>query len=215
MPTWAPSRCSTAAPWTSSSDGSFTITVDSEPAGGRPNHVQSTPEAHEFYIRDVLLQLGPRRPESPYGATAWRSTDGTGADARRAGRRHRGDDGLLRQLHRQAQPRRLQDGAQQVQPRLVGRQGRRHAQPGVRDGPVRPRARRGLRRRRRRWRRRVLHRAAEQHLGHHTGHRRPHRQPQQGPVRRPTRTAPTPTSSPPPIPASPTGSTPTGSARAS
>lgn len=37
------------------SDGSFTITVDSEPAGGRPNHVQSTPDAHEFYIRDVLL----------------------------------------------------------------------------------------------------------------------------------------------------------------
>jgi hypothetical protein len=37
------------------SDGSFTITVDSAPAGGRPNHVQSTPDAHEFYIRDVLL----------------------------------------------------------------------------------------------------------------------------------------------------------------
>ena len=37
------------------SDGYFTITVDSEPAGGRPNHVQSTPAAHEFYIRDVLL----------------------------------------------------------------------------------------------------------------------------------------------------------------
>lgn len=36
-------------------DGSFTITVDSAPANGRPNHVQSTPEAHEFYIRDVLL----------------------------------------------------------------------------------------------------------------------------------------------------------------
>ncbi|CAA0121803.1 Uncharacterised protein [Mycolicibacterium vanbaalenii] len=36
-------------------DGSFVITVDSNPAGGRPNHVQSTPEAHEFYIRDVLL----------------------------------------------------------------------------------------------------------------------------------------------------------------
>jgi hypothetical protein len=36
-------------------DGSFTITVDSDPAGGRPNHVQSTPQAHEFYIRDVLL----------------------------------------------------------------------------------------------------------------------------------------------------------------
>lgn len=37
------------------SDGSFTITVDSDPADGRPNHVQSTPTAHEFYIRDVLL----------------------------------------------------------------------------------------------------------------------------------------------------------------
>jgi hypothetical protein len=37
------------------SDGAFTITVDSKPADGRPNHVQSTPEAHEFYIRDVLL----------------------------------------------------------------------------------------------------------------------------------------------------------------
>ncbi len=36
-------------------DGSFTITVDADPAGGRPNHVQTTPEAHEFYIRDVLL----------------------------------------------------------------------------------------------------------------------------------------------------------------
>lgn len=37
------------------SDGSFTITVDSDPADGRPNHVQSTAAAHEFYIRDVLL----------------------------------------------------------------------------------------------------------------------------------------------------------------
>lgn len=36
-------------------DGSFVITVDSGPANGRPNHVQTTPEAHEFYIRDVLL----------------------------------------------------------------------------------------------------------------------------------------------------------------
>ena len=36
-------------------DGSFVITVDSGPADGRPNHVQTTPEAHEFYVRDVLL----------------------------------------------------------------------------------------------------------------------------------------------------------------
>jgi hypothetical protein len=36
-------------------DGSFVISVDSDPAGGRPNHVQSTSKAHEFYIRDVML----------------------------------------------------------------------------------------------------------------------------------------------------------------
>ena len=36
-------------------DGSFTITVDSDPAGDRVNHVQSSPTAHEFYIRDVML----------------------------------------------------------------------------------------------------------------------------------------------------------------
>jgi len=35
-------------------DGSFTITVDSDPAGGRVNHIQSAPAAHEFYIRDVV-----------------------------------------------------------------------------------------------------------------------------------------------------------------
>ena len=44
-------------------DGSFVITVDADPAGGRPNHVQSTPAAHEFYIRDVHARLGPRRPQ--------------------------------------------------------------------------------------------------------------------------------------------------------
>ena len=43
-------------------DGSYTITVDADPAGGRPNHVQSTPAAHEFYIRDVLLDWGRDDP---------------------------------------------------------------------------------------------------------------------------------------------------------
>ncbi len=43
-------------------DGSFTITVDSDPAEGRPNHVQTTPDAHEFYIRDVLLNWGRDDP---------------------------------------------------------------------------------------------------------------------------------------------------------
>jgi hypothetical protein len=36
-------------------DGNFTITVNSDPHDGRPNHVQSAPGAHEFYIRDVML----------------------------------------------------------------------------------------------------------------------------------------------------------------
>jgi hypothetical protein len=44
------------------SDGSFVITVDADPAGDRPNHVQSTPAAHEFYIRDVLLDWGADDP---------------------------------------------------------------------------------------------------------------------------------------------------------
>jgi hypothetical protein len=43
-------------------DGSFTITVDSDPANGRPNHVRTSPEAHEFYIRDVLLDWGRDDP---------------------------------------------------------------------------------------------------------------------------------------------------------
>jgi hypothetical protein len=44
------------------SDGSFTITVDADPADGRPNHVRSTAQAHEFYIRDVLLDWGRDDP---------------------------------------------------------------------------------------------------------------------------------------------------------
>ncbi|MFL6156662.1 MAG: hypothetical protein ACJ72D_11240 [Marmoricola sp.] len=36
-------------------DGTYEITVDASAKNGRTNHIQSTPEAHEFYIRDVLL----------------------------------------------------------------------------------------------------------------------------------------------------------------
>jgi hypothetical protein len=43
-------------------DRSFTITVDRDPAGGRPNHVQSAPKAHEFYIRDVMLDWAKDDP---------------------------------------------------------------------------------------------------------------------------------------------------------
>ncbi len=60
------------------SDGSFTITVDADPPNGRPNHVQTTPAAHEFYIRDVLLDwarddpnyLAVQRLGGPVGAPA-------------------------------------------------------------------------------------------------------------------------------------------------
>ncbi len=45
-------------------DRSFTITVDSEPANGRPNHIRSSPKAHEFYIRDVILDWANDRPNT-------------------------------------------------------------------------------------------------------------------------------------------------------
>ncbi len=43
-------------------DRSFTITVDSRPADGRANHIQSSAEAHEFYIRDVMLDWAADEP---------------------------------------------------------------------------------------------------------------------------------------------------------
>ena len=42
-------------------DGSFAISVDSRPADGRPNHVRSSPEAFQFYIRDVVLDWSRER----------------------------------------------------------------------------------------------------------------------------------------------------------
>jgi len=42
--------------------GRFTITVDSAPSDGRPNHVRSAPQAHELYIRDVLLDWAKEDP---------------------------------------------------------------------------------------------------------------------------------------------------------
>ncbi len=43
-------------------DGSFVVTVDADPAGSRPNHVQSNDKAHEFYIRDVMLDWATDDP---------------------------------------------------------------------------------------------------------------------------------------------------------
>ena len=68
-------------------DGSYVITVDADPAGDRPNHVQSTPEAHEFYIRDVLLDWSQGRPQPHHRRAPRRGPPATtGADPRRAGR---------------------------------------------------------------------------------------------------------------------------------
>ena len=43
-------------------DGRFEIYVDAEPAGERPNHIRSSPEAAEFYIRDVMGDWANERP---------------------------------------------------------------------------------------------------------------------------------------------------------
>jgi hypothetical protein len=43
-------------------EGRFEISVDSNPKGDRPNHVQSSAEAVEFYIRDVLSDWANERP---------------------------------------------------------------------------------------------------------------------------------------------------------
>ncbi|MGE0388311.1 MAG: hypothetical protein AB7Q97_26605 [Gammaproteobacteria bacterium] len=37
-----------------SADGSFTITIDADPANGRPNHIQTTEQARVLFIRDTL-----------------------------------------------------------------------------------------------------------------------------------------------------------------
>jgi hypothetical protein len=42
--------------------GYFAISVDADPADGRPNHIQAPPDAHEFYIRDVICDWAADRP---------------------------------------------------------------------------------------------------------------------------------------------------------
>ncbi len=43
-------------------DGNFEIFVDSDEKGSRANHVKSSPEAVEFYIRDVVTDWANERP---------------------------------------------------------------------------------------------------------------------------------------------------------
>lgn len=45
-------------------DGSFTITIDADPAGGRWNHIQCPPEAKALFIRDTLSDWQRQRPDS-------------------------------------------------------------------------------------------------------------------------------------------------------
>ncbi|MAO79790.1 hypothetical protein [uncultured Nocardioides sp.] len=45
-------------------DGSFVATIDSDPAGDRPNHIRSDATAHELYVRDVLLDWERDDPNS-------------------------------------------------------------------------------------------------------------------------------------------------------
>ncbi|MFD1828013.1 MULTISPECIES: DUF1214 domain-containing protein [Mumia] len=43
-------------------DGSFTITIDSEPDAGRPNHLQTNPGTVQLFIRDTLSDWGTQTP---------------------------------------------------------------------------------------------------------------------------------------------------------
>jgi hypothetical protein len=43
-------------------DGGFTITVDPQPAGGRPNHLQSAPGAQQLIVRDIFDHIERQRP---------------------------------------------------------------------------------------------------------------------------------------------------------
>ena len=43
-------------------DGTFTITVDPEPANGRANHLQSAAGAQQLIIRDIFDKIGVQRP---------------------------------------------------------------------------------------------------------------------------------------------------------
>jgi hypothetical protein len=44
-------------------DGSFTITIDPDPAGGRANHIRSTPDARVLFIRDTLSDWTTQSPD--------------------------------------------------------------------------------------------------------------------------------------------------------
>lgn len=50
-------------------DGSFVLTVDADPANGRPNHIQTQPDALQIWIRDAM---GDWAAQMPYALTVTR-----------------------------------------------------------------------------------------------------------------------------------------------
>jgi hypothetical protein len=45
-------------------DGSYTITVDGEPANGRPNHLQTKPGAYQIWVRDAVVDWSTDSPNA-------------------------------------------------------------------------------------------------------------------------------------------------------
>ncbi|MCK9984436.1 MAG: hypothetical protein AzoDbin1_00908 [Azoarcus sp.] len=45
-------------------DGSFTITIDSEPANGRPNHIRSTPDTRSLLVRNTFSDWTTQTPDT-------------------------------------------------------------------------------------------------------------------------------------------------------
>ena len=73
---------------TFAADGSFTITIDSDPADGRPNHIQSTPAAKVLFIRDTLSDWATSDPRRIEHRAHWRTANAKtdrAADDRRGG----------------------------------------------------------------------------------------------------------------------------------
>ena len=70
-------------------DGSFMVTVDAEPAGGRPNHVQSTPEGARVLHPRRHARLGADDPNWLEIVRLGAAPDDPAAHRRRAGPAHR------------------------------------------------------------------------------------------------------------------------------
>ena len=123
------------------------------------------PHAHEFYIRDVMLDWRRRAERAQHRKTGG-AYDHAAAKHGRAGQAHGGLHAALRRIHPEALPRDAARAGQPVLARARSRQGRSAAQAGLHRGQLRARRRPGAGDRRERRRRRLLRGSYEQHLGH-------------------------------------------------